>query len=78
MQLSDLQKNSPKYEDEEKMVCINKTPRKHCRISEKDCYVCFQSSLSLKKRLKSLKQTSQSLWSKKHTVNRIQSSTSFM
>ena len=54
MQLPDLQKNSPKYEDEGKMVCINKTPRKHYRISEKDCYICFQSSLSLKKRLKSL------------------------
>ena len=54
MQLSDLQKNSPKYEDEGKMVCINKTLRKHYRISEKDCYIFFQSSLSLKKRLKSL------------------------
>ena len=50
MQLSDLQKNSPKYEDEGKMVCINKTLRKHYRISEKDCYICFQSSLSLKKK----------------------------
>lgn len=43
MQLSDLQKNSPKYEDEEKMIYINKTPQNTIEFQKKT--VMFVSNL---------------------------------